>query len=224
MWYKHFPVTKKVLTEWVKEIWLGNTKILKNSDSEGNMHLIFKEGDPSDPANYRLITCLIYKYKILTASIYEKLDPLLTDSLIFPVEQKALKRGCRGCTDALLKDASILINNRITNRQKNTNLHVTWIDFSKAFDSIDHRWQRKIINILSFLLTTINTLIKLTESWHSSIIVNKNSIGSFKISREVPQKDSLSPLLFCMSIAGIGFGLNKIDGFKSTLPITTNHQ
>uniref|UniRef100_A0A0N5BJJ2 Reverse transcriptase domain-containing protein n=1 Tax=Strongyloides papillosus TaxID=174720 RepID=A0A0N5BJJ2_STREA len=225
MWYKLLPAAKKVVADWIINIWEGNTNILNTNDTEGNLHLIFKEGDPTDPSNYRPITCLNHKYKLLTASIYEKLGPLLTDTLIFPIEQKALKRGRQGCTDALVKDALIILNDKINNRLRTKNeLHVTWIDFKKAFDSIDHRWLIKIINILPLPESTINSLSSLTKSWKSTIIFNKKRIGSFKIGRGVPQGDSLSPLLFCMSIAGIGYGLNKVEGFKSTLPLTSNHQ
>ena len=62
-----------------------------------------------------------------------------------PAEQKALRKGARGCLDALTIDQAIADEVRIRSR----NLEVTWVDYQKAYDRVPHRWVNKMLEILA---------------------------------------------------------------------------
>ena len=66
-----------------------------------------KEGCTGKPDQYRPITCLNTIYKLLTTTLAEVLMTHVKAKNLLPEEQKALRRGRRGCLDALTVDAAI---------------------------------------------------------------------------------------------------------------------
>ena len=70
----------------------------------------------------------------MTAILAElKLNYLENNGLI-PDEQKGNRKKSRGTKDQLLIDTIILQNAK----RRKTNVHVAWIDYKKAFDSLPH--------------------------------------------------------------------------------------
>jgi hypothetical protein len=99
-WYKVFPKTISVLKGLVWKIadgcrripgWMGALIIPKDGNSA------------EEPYKFRPITCLITMYKLLTGVL---MKILMTQGLL-PNEQKALRKGWRGCLDALVTDEAI---------------------------------------------------------------------------------------------------------------------
>ena len=81
---------------------------------------------------FRPITCLITMYKLYTRVIAQLLTVHVESRQILPEEQKALRKGRRGCLDALAVDGMAVIESKMSKR----NLSVAWIDYRKAFDMI----------------------------------------------------------------------------------------
>ena len=96
------------------------------------------------PNNYRPITCLPTTFKLMTAIIAESMLNHLENNGLIPDEQKGNRRKSRGTKNQLLIDKMILRNAK----RRKTNLHVTWIDYQKAFDSLPHSWIAKSLQML----------------------------------------------------------------------------
>ena len=86
------------------------------------------------PSSYRPITCLCTTLKLMTAIIADAIQNHLYKYNLISEKQKENRRNSRGTNDQLLIDKMILRNAR----RRKTNLHVAWIDYKKAFDSIPH--------------------------------------------------------------------------------------
>ena len=63
---------------------------------------------------------------------------------LIPDEQKGYHRKSRGTKDQLLIEIMMLRNAK----RRKTNLHVAWIDYKKAFDSVPHSWIAKSLQML----------------------------------------------------------------------------
>lgn len=116
------------------------------------------------------------------------------DRDLLPQEQKAIQKGRRGCLDARTIDAAVAVEAQMHRRD----LSVGWIDYRKAYDMTPHRW--------------------ITNKWQTDITV-KTQQGIAKIPitlrRGLFQGDSLSPLLFCLTVAPLSNELREGRGFRS---------
>ena len=83
----------------------------------------------------RPITCLNTVYKLLTGVLTEVLYDHVMRYELLPKEQKALRRGQRGCADALTVDGAAAQGAKSARKS----LSVAWIDYEKAFDRVPHR-------------------------------------------------------------------------------------
>ena len=92
------------------------------------------------PSNCSLSTT----FKLMTAIIAESMLNYLENNGLISDEQKDNRRKSRGIKDQLLIDKMILWN--VKRRKKK--LHVAWIDFKKAFDSLPHNWIAKSLQKL----------------------------------------------------------------------------
>lgn len=63
---------------------------------------------------------------------------------LLPKEQMALKKGQRGCLDALAIDSA---EAKETQTFKKSLLTI-WIDYQKAFDMVPHAWLKRVLKII----------------------------------------------------------------------------
>uniref|UniRef100_A0A0K0G3F5 Reverse transcriptase domain-containing protein n=1 Tax=Strongyloides venezuelensis TaxID=75913 RepID=A0A0K0G3F5_STRVS len=150
-------------------------------------------------------------------------DDEIEDSILTPISQKALKTRSRGCSDALLKDIAINLDNiyRI-GKDSRKQLEVGWIDLQKAFDSPFAPLITRLIETLPLVKTAINSLLQINKSWSSKIKLNNELSKNYDIKRGLPQGDALSPLLYCMLTAIIPYAINKLPPLQTNLPPITS--
>ena len=183
--------------------------------TEGITYLLPKSEDTKNPQNYRPITCLSTTYKILTSVITERMYTFLEHNDILPQEQKGCKRNSYGCKDQLLINKMILENCK----KKLRNLSTAWIDYRKAFDSVPHDWILKSLNLYKISPVISNFLQNCMSKWQTRLFLSHDSgtieSGNINIKRGIFQGDSLSPLLFCMSLIPLSNELNNSGtGYK----------
>ena len=105
------------------------------------------------------------------------------------------------------------------------NLSVAWIDYCKAFDSVPHSWIIRCLELYKVDDTLREFLKSQMSHWKTDITLNHSEgeiqIPGVKIKRGIFQGDSLSPLLFCLTIdplskllkkQNIGYNIGKIRG------------
>ena len=139
-WLKVFNKTINHLKRMYWEI-LDQTTDAPSWLVRGRTVLIPKEGCEGKPEQFRPITCLNTSYKLLTGTMSQILTKYVMDKEILPEEQKALRKGRRGCLDALIIDEAAAIEAKLYRK----NLSVAWIDYRKAFDMIPHKLVRIVL-------------------------------------------------------------------------------
>lgn len=217
-WWKHLKNAKRKLNAWCVRAVKDPKRTIPEWIARGKVALLPKEGDPRDPGNYRPITCLNTCYKILTASIAVKINTQINGKIT--AEQLAMTKTIWGCSHAHIIDQSIVRSTM----EKNEELHMMWVDMQKAYDSISHKaikWCLKAIGINEQLRHTISTLMNMYKVKYIGKANGKTVQSStLRIRNGVMQGDTLSPLLFCLTILPISSYLRHEVGpcYLSTNP------
>ena len=168
--------------DWITK---GKTTLIQKDPSKGTA-----------PNNYRPITCLPMKWKILTAQIRENIYYLLTSGGLFPDEQKGCRKGSRDTTELLYIDQHIL-NESKTRRKK---LAMAWIDYKKAYDMVSQSWIIDCLKMYKISHEVINFIEKTMKTWRVQLTAGGRSLAEIKFQRGIFQGDSLSLLLFIIAM------------------------
>ena len=191
--------------------------------TEGVTYLLPKSEDTKNPKNYRPITCLTTMYKLLTSILTERMYVYLENNSILPNEQKGCKRNSYGCKDQLLIDRMILENCRTRGK----NLSTAWIDYRKAFDSVPHDWILKTLDLYKVSPVISQFLTNAMKQWETRLFLSYQNgtveTRYLKIKRGIFQGDSLSPLLFCLSLVPLSHELNNADSGYKVYDRSINH-
>ena len=198
-WIKQLKSLHKSMAEAFSEI----IKDLKHTPDwliEGATNLLPKKEETWIPKNYRPIACLPTTFKILTSVITDRLYSHLKKEAIMTPEQRGGKKDGYGCRDQLMINNAILENCK----KRKKNLSTALIDYKKAFDSVPYSWILKCLQMYKIHPVLITFIEESMSQWKTNMtLVCKAGvleIGPIRIKRGVFQGDSLSPLLFTMSI------------------------
>lgn len=206
-WWKALDFSSSWLKTMLSEV-LGGRARLPSWFVEGRTVLIPKAGCVGKPSQFRPITCLNTSYKLLTGLLTLGLRRHVDASKALPTEQRALRKGTRGCIDALLVDSLVVEDAKV----RGLALSTAWFDYQKAFDRVPHHWLRQMLAAIKApaeIQRCISTLIPL---WRSCFECGRGRTSvqvNLEYKRGLFQGDSLSPLLFCLSIAPLSFALRK---------------
>ena len=157
--------------------------------------------------NYRPITCLPLMWKLLTGMIAEEMYTYLERENILPEERKGCRRGSRGTKDQLLIDKTVLRDCR----RRHTNLAMAWIDYKKAYDFVPHSWISECMEMFGIAENVRNFLQRSMGQWKLSLTSNGEDLGTVDVKRGIFQGDSLSPLLFVLSMIPLSLVLRKVN-------------
>ena len=126
--------------------------------------------------------------------------------MLLPHEQKGGRKQARGTKDQVLIDKMILRNCK----RRQTGLAMGWIDYKKAYDMIPHSWILKCLEIFG-VADNIAELVKnsMTE-WETELTSGNKMLGKVKINRGIFQGDSLSPLLFVVTLIPLSMILRDV--------------
>ena len=175
---------------------------------EGATYLLAKSNDTKDPKNYRPITCLSTTYKLLKSILTDKTYSHLEQNDLFPLEQKGCRRGSNGCKHQLMINKMILENCK----KRKRNLSCAWIDYKKAFDSVPHEWILRSLELFKVSPRVVGFLKHNMKNWKTQLILTHENgtlmSDNINIKRGIFQEDSLSPLLFCISLIPFSLELN----------------
>ena len=221
-WLNALSVLHKPLADCMNDI-MNHPNTIPEWLTEGITYLLPKTQETENPKNYRPITCLTTTYKILTSIITDRTYEFLEQSLILPQEQKGCKRNSYGCKDQLLINRMIIENCKT--RLKN--LSTAWIDYRKAFDSVPHDWILRSLELYKVSPFISNFLRNSMSKWRTRLFLSHNEgVGeshAIKIKRGIFQGDSLSPLLFCISLIPLSNELNNTRSGYNILQKVVNH-
>ena len=181
------------LPEWLTH---GKTVLCQKDPRKGN-----------SVENYRPITCLPMMWKLLTGIIAEDMYGYLERENILPDEQKGCRKKSRGTKDQLLIDKTILKDCR----KRHTNLAMAWVDYKKAYDFVPHSWISECMEMFGIAENVRNFLQKSMTQWKLPLTSNGEELGEVDVKRGIFQGDSLSPLLFVLSMIPLSLLLRKVQ-------------
>uniref|UniRef100_A0A1Y1LYJ1 Reverse transcriptase domain-containing protein n=1 Tax=Photinus pyralis TaxID=7054 RepID=A0A1Y1LYJ1_PHOPY len=212
-YYKSLP------SSWIHYLQTLFNRVLQTEDvpqswANVKMQMVFKKGDRMNPHNYRSIALLNSITKLFTNIIYNRLYKWCEENNVLPDEQAGFRKG-RGCSENIfILNAAVSINTA----PKSSYLYAIFVDFQKAFDTINHSklWNKlHAIGISSKIIRTVKAIYEKTK-----ITINNNleSTEAIDMTTGVMQGDCLSPLLFAIYISDIisYYQKNHCDGVKLT--------
>ena len=219
-WIKQFKSLHKPMAEAYSEI-IKDPKQTPDWLVEGTTNLLPKKEETWIHKNYRPIACLPTTFKILTSVITDRLYSHLEKEAIMKPEERGGKKDCYGYRDQLMINNTIIENCK----KRKKNLSTFWIDYKKAFDSVPHSWILKCLQMYKIHPVLITFIEESMSQWKTNMtLVHKEGVletGPIRIKRGIFQGDSLSPLLFTMSLNPLsqellntGYGYQLVEQTK----------
>ena len=114
-------------------------------------------------------------------------------------EQKNGKNASRDTKDQLLIDNDVIRN---CNRRK-TNLKMTWVDFRIAYGMVPRMSMIKALKLIDAAPNVIALLKSTLIDRKTELILGRISVGEVNINKDTFQGDSLSLLLFIISLVAL---------------------
>ena len=148
------------------------------------------KGEKSDCSNYRGITLLSIAGKILARVLLNRLVPSIAADNI--PESQCGFRANRSTTDMVF----VLRQLQEKCQEQNKGLFITFVDLTKAFDTVSRKGLWTILKRLGCPPKYLNMIIKLHENQLGQIRLNSDLSEPFPITNGVKQGCVLAPTLF----------------------------
>ena len=201
------------LTELYQDTYEGND-ILPLWLTESKTSLIAKNEQTKNAKNYRPIACLNLTYKVYTSCLKIFLTDPCDQNNIIASEQAADKKGVWGCVKQLLLNKAVMSKVK----KKRRNIFTVWLDYKEAFDSVPHEQLLYVLQIAKVPAQLTEEIKHLTNQWSTvlDIIGETETIICAVINffKGIFQGDSLSVLLFILTVNPLSFMLKNLKGYS----------
>ena len=190
--WQNCPTARKILTIFIQKVWEGATP--PDEWLNAVLCLLYKQkGNVADPNSYRGISLLSSAEKIISLIILTRIKPHMEHIMNKRQSGFTTGKSCRNAVFVLLRDLekSIL---------ENKPLIFNFVDFKKAFDSLDWDTMWKIMEAQGMPVQMVNIIKELYNN--ATVAVRLNMEGgmapSFKQKVGIRQGCSLSPAIFVL--------------------------
>ena len=176
------------------------TKILNNSLSTGSFPSEWKnsqviplpkKANPVSFSDYRPISILPFLSKVLERLVHRQLNDFLTNNNLLNQFQSGFRPG-HSTTTALVKISDDI---RLGIESQNVTI-LTLLDFSNAFNNVDHHILLRVLSSLNISPTVIDWFRSYLHGRRQCVRVGNTTSNWCDIFAGVPQGGVLSPLLF----------------------------
>lgn len=183
--------TLNVIFNEILKVW--NSEVVSSLWTQSDIIPLFKKGNRMDPVNYRPISLLNTSGAVLTHLVNKRLQNFLQCRL--SESQHGFRRN-RSTIDLIyslrqLQEHSI---------EWNKPLFALFIDFTKAFDSLDRNDLFRILSEIGVPSKLVNIIKALHSSTISSVRLGSSHSSCFATNTGVRQGCKLAPLLFALHL------------------------
>ncbi|XP_055379626.1 uncharacterized protein LOC129610878 [Condylostylus longicornis] len=178
------------------EINIEHTNNIPEIPSEWNIGIILpihKKGAKTDCSNYRGITLLNTAYKILAKVIAEKLT--IYAEQIIPDYQCGFRPN-KSTIDQIFSIRQTMEKCA----EFNMDLHMLFIDFKQAFDSVKRGIIENIFDELRIPKKLTNLIMMTLHNTKAKVLVQKSCTNIFDITSGVKQGDEISTIIFNLTL------------------------
>lgn len=135
-------------------------------------------------------------WKLLKSMIADEMYGFLEMKKILPDEQKSCHKGIRMTKDQLLINKTVVKDCK----RRKTDLPMAWIDYKKAYDMVLHSWFSECLETFGIAENITKLMSDSMRSWKLELTSSNESLRNVHIQRGIFKRDSLSPLLFFLSM------------------------
>ncbi|VDP49350.1 unnamed protein product [Schistosoma margrebowiei] len=160
---------------------------------EGHFVKIPKKGDPSKCENYRGITLLSIPRKVFNRVLLNRMKDAVDAQLR---DQQAGFRKDRSCTDQIAT-LRIIVEQSV---EWNSSLYINFIDYEKAFDSVDRRTLWKLLRHYGVPEKIVNIIRNSYDGLQCKVVHGRQLTDAFQARTGVRQGCLLSPFLFLLLV------------------------
>ena len=171
----------------------------------GIIVLIFKGGEKDNLDNYRGITLLSIFGKLFVGVLLDRLNKVVSEYHILCENQLAYRKGYQ-TSDHIFTLRAIIEN---TFQNKKGALYLCFVDFKKAFDSVDHKELLHKLATYGIKGNFLKIIASLYSKVKSSVRGTDGLTELFSCSRGVRQGCLLSPLLFALFLNDLNSHLSE---------------
>jgi len=168
--------------------------------ADSNTVLLHKKGDAQDIGNFRPISLISSSGKLLSKAIANRVESRMETHL--SDEQFGFRRG-RSTTDAIFVISELIAKSY----EYQFGLNFAFVDFRKAFDSVEANAVYNALQDMEVEGELINTLQSVAATARSTISIGESRVP-IEIRRGVQQGDAFSPRAF---IAALESAIGTID-------------
>ncbi len=217
-WIKRLKGLHKYIVKIIQNMF--NNSEYEKEIAQGITYMIPKTKQPTHK-DYRPITCLNISHKLITKIITKRINDINRTTQLIEENQLGTKENCEGAKEQWW------INNAI-NKTHGKNLKVAYVDVAKAYDSIDLKYAKFIVEESGIPINLQKLIVQIITCIKLKITLNNKQICYKDVKRGLIQGDSLSPLLFVMCMNPLSRILNErypkvsIEGDKNNI-MQTNH-
>lgn len=163
------------------------------------LSMLHKKGPYNDPSNYRGIALLNSLEKVFSQILLGRLYDWVEENDILPECQSGFRRD-RSCADNVFTLISAV---QISLRLKGRKVFAIFVDFKRAFDSVNHDLLWRKLYTTGVSCKIIRIIKNLYENATMRVRVGASLSKPFPITSGVLQGEPLSPLLFSLFLADI---------------------
>ena len=188
---------------------IKSTGSMPSGWNKGRVTLIHKSGSREDLVNYRPITVIISLSGLFSKLLNQRLSLIVESHNLLGEIQNGFRKDRQMADNNFILD-SILMKSKFLKQ----NVHLCYVDISKAYDSVNREILWKKLSSLGFSGAFLQCLQSLYTGDSLVSFIDGISTRPIYPKRGLRQGCSLSPLLFALYISDLGSALSaSSEGF-----------